>query len=99
MRHHLATMALLGGALTSGLAHAALVNDPVPDSAYIIKNGLAWAWAGSRLLDHFLFEVSSSDAATYAAAALLLAACAVLACYLPARRTLRIEPMTILREL
>jgi putative ABC transport system permease protein len=61
--------------------------------------GLAGPWAGSRLLDHVLFEVSSSDAATYDAAALLLTACAVLACYLPARRTPRIEPMTILREL
>jgi putative ABC transport system permease protein len=59
--------------------------------------GLAGAIALTRLMVSLLFEVKPTDPATLIGVALLLAAVALLACYIPARRALRIHPMTALR--
>jgi putative ABC transport system permease protein len=59
--------------------------------------GALGAWAASRLLVGFLFEVSPADPFTYAVAAVILAAASVAACYVPARRATRIEPMAALK--
>jgi putative ABC transport system permease protein len=60
--------------------------------------GLAAAFALTRYLTSFLFEVESADAVTYVAVSSLLAIVAFLACYVPARRALRVNPVEILRE-
>jgi putative ABC transport system permease protein len=59
--------------------------------------GLAGAFAGSRLLRSFLFEIAPTDAATYAGAALVIMSVTALACYLPARRSARLPPMQVLK--
>jgi putative ABC transport system permease protein len=59
--------------------------------------GLAGAWAFTRVLESLLFRVRPNDRATFAAAALLLAAVGLLACYVPARRATKIDPMEALR--
>jgi putative ABC transport system permease protein len=59
--------------------------------------GLMGAWGASRLLRSFLFEVTPLDPTTYAAATLLLGVVATGACYFPARRATRVEPMTALK--
>jgi ABC-type antimicrobial peptide transport system permease subunit len=59
--------------------------------------GLAGAWALTRLMRSLLFEVAATDPATFASIALLLGATAVAACYLPARRAARIDPLVSLR--
>jgi putative ABC transport system permease protein len=59
--------------------------------------GLAGAIALTRLMVSLLFEVKPTDPAILIGVALLLAAVALLACYIPARRALRIHPMTALR--
>ena len=59
--------------------------------------GLAGAWALSRFLQGLLFAIKPTDAGTFAAVAVLLAAVALLACYLPARRAARVDPMVALR--
>lgn len=59
--------------------------------------GFALALLVTRLLESFLFGVSPFDGATFAAIALLLALVAVLACYLPARRASRVDPIIALR--
>jgi putative ABC transport system permease protein len=59
--------------------------------------GLAGAIAVTRLMVSLLFEVKPTDPATLTAVALLLAAAALLACYIPARRALSIQPITALR--
>jgi len=59
--------------------------------------GLAMALAGTRLLAKLLFGVGPFDAATFAAAAGLLAMAAMAASYLPARRATRVDPMVALR--
>jgi predicted permease len=59
--------------------------------------GLVGALALTRVLRHFLFEVKPSDPLTFAIAPLVLVAVALLACWLPARRAARVEPMEALR--
>jgi putative ABC transport system permease protein len=60
--------------------------------------GLAGAIALTRLMVSLLFEVKPADPAILIGVALLLAAVAGLACYIPARRALSIHPMTALRR-
>ena len=59
--------------------------------------GLAGAAASSRVLESFLHGVATDDRLTFVAAPLVLAAVAVVACWLPARRATRVDPMEILR--
>ncbi|HEV3455472.1 MAG TPA: ABC transporter permease [Thermoanaerobaculia bacterium] len=59
--------------------------------------GLAVAWACSRLLADQLYEIKVTDPLTYAGVPLLLAAVALAANWLPARRATRVDPLEALR--
>jgi ABC-type antimicrobial peptide transport system permease subunit len=59
--------------------------------------GLMVALAGARMMKSLLYGVSSSDPITFACVALLLLNVALLACWIPARRASRVEPMIALR--
>jgi putative ABC transport system permease protein len=59
--------------------------------------GLAMAAVLTPLLSGLLFGVRPSDPLTYGAISLVLAAVGVLACYIPARRATKVDPMTALR--
>jgi putative ABC transport system permease protein len=60
--------------------------------------GLAGAFMLTRLLASLLFEVTPYDAASFAGVSLLLAAVALLACWIPARRAARVDPLVSLRD-
>lgn len=59
--------------------------------------GIIAVVAATRLLSSFLFGVSPTDPLTFAGVALVLAAIALLAVYIPARRATRVDPMIALR--
>jgi predicted permease len=59
--------------------------------------GVASSFALTRAIQSLLFGVSATDPLTFIAVVLLLVAVALLACYIPARRAARIDPMVALR--
>ena len=61
----------------------------------VVGAGLALGLA--RLISTFLYGVKPSDPITYVAVALALAGVVLLACYIPARRATRVDPMVALR--
>jgi len=77
--------------------------------ALVVRQGMLPALAGlvagciialfaSRVLASLLYGVAPRDALAFAAAALVLTVTALTACYIPARRATRIDPMTALRS-
>jgi putative ABC transport system permease protein len=59
--------------------------------------GLAASFALTRYLGSMLLGVTSTDALTFSCVAILLCAVALLACFIPARRAMRVDPMVALR--
>ena len=59
--------------------------------------GLAGAFALTRVMSSLLFEVTAKDPITFGAVAALLLAVAFIACYLPARRATKVDPLVALR--
>ena len=63
-----------------------------------IMIGLAGAYAATRLLRSLLYDVSPTDAPTFSIVAVLLATIALVACYVPARRAMGVNPVRALRS-
>jgi len=60
--------------------------------------GLGAALVGTKLLRSQLFGVSPTDMLTFVSVPAILAIVALLACYLPARRAARVDPLVALRD-
>jgi len=59
--------------------------------------GLGGAWAIGRFLETMLYQIKPTDAITLASAPIVLLLVALVACYVPARRAMRVDPMLALR--
>ncbi len=60
--------------------------------------GLVGSWAATRSLKNLLYGVSATDPVTFAEVAALLTLIALAACWIPAMRASRVDPITVLRE-
>jgi putative ABC transport system permease protein len=87
----------------------ALGADPRSILSLVLKQGIVTAGAGvalglaaslalARLLQTLLFGVTPHDAGVFASVAVVLFSVAMIACYVPARRATRVDPMVALRE-
>jgi putative ABC transport system permease protein len=92
----------IGIRMALGAAEAAVVRQVLRRGLLMagigLATGLAVAFAVSRVLDSLLFEVSPTDPLTLAGVAFLLAAAAVVASYVPARRATKVDPVEALRQ-
>jgi putative ABC transport system permease protein len=91
----------IGIRMAIGAQHGHIVRMILSRSAGLVAGGLiiglAGAWAVTRVLKDFLFEVTPADPLTFASVSLLLAIVALVACYIPARRAAAIDPLVALR--
>src|SRR6266850_7244599 len=60
--------------------------------------GLAGAYAVTRVMSNLLFEVAPTDLATFGAVSAILIMVALLACFIPARRATKVDPLVALRH-
>ena len=71
------------------------------EALHLVGTGIIAGLIGTlllgRILNSLLFEVSSIDPVTYLAGAIVIAAVSLLACWMPARRATRIDPIVALR--
>jgi ABC-type lipoprotein release transport system permease subunit len=59
--------------------------------------GLLGAYVATRWMSSLLFDVEPTDLMTFGVVSFVLASVAFLACYVPARRAMRVDPMVALR--
>jgi predicted permease len=92
----------MGVRLALGAAPASVRGLVVRDAMRIVAAGLAvgivGAAAASRLLRSMLFDVSAADPLTFVTVVAILAGVALLACWIPALRTTRVDPLLALRS-
>ncbi|MGH7717348.1 MAG: FtsX-like permease family protein, partial [Gemmatimonadaceae bacterium] len=83
---------------TRGNVLGMVVRDGTRLAALGVVIGLAGALALTRVLSSLLHEVSATDPLTFGAVAVALAAAAVLASYIPARRATKVDPLVAMRD-
>jgi putative ABC transport system permease protein len=85
------------GATSAGIGRMVLGQGIALTAAGLVTGVLAAAALG-RLIETQLYAVKSTDVPTYALVSSVLAVISLLACYLPARRAAKVDPMIALRD-
>jgi predicted permease len=92
----------IGIRMALGARPVSVVSGVLISGARLVAIGLAIgypaAWAGSRSIEAMLYGLKPTDPTAMIGAAVLLAAAALVACYLPARRASRVDPLIALRH-
>jgi putative ABC transport system permease protein len=92
----------IGIRMAMGAQRGDILKIAVGEGALIVAFGLAAGLAGSLVLTRFLqtmlFDVKPTDPITFAGISALLAAVALAACFVPARRAARVDPLVALRH-
>jgi hypothetical protein len=92
----------IGVRMALGAAPSSIVRLVFRRIGLLIAAGLAFGLAGSlwaaRFVETLLFQLHARDPVTFAVAAAVLVAVAVLAAWMPARRAARLDPVAVLRE-
>ncbi|MGC1768977.1 MAG: FtsX-like permease family protein, partial [Candidatus Acidiferrales bacterium] len=92
----------VGIRIALGAQRADILRMALSEGMQIVAIGLATGLAGAaimtRLFRSMLFNVAPADPITFATAAAILAAVALMACYIPAQRATQVDPLTALRE-
>ena len=92
----------IGIRMAMGAEHSSVLGMVLRQGGMLAGVGLAIGVAASfgltRFLGAQLYEVSTTDPGAFVVAPLFLALVAITACYLPARRATRVDPVTALRE-
>src|SRR5262249_55173615 len=92
----------IGVRMALGAAQTSVLRLVLKQGMSLVLTGVCIGFVASifvgRLLSRMLFGVSPSDPMSVAMAAFVLSAVALLACYLPARRASRVDPLVALRE-
>ena len=76
---------------------ALIMRQGAMQTALAVSVGVLLSLGAGRVLSQILYEVSPSDPFALISSSLLLAVAALLACFLPARRAMHVNPMTALR--
>jgi putative ABC transport system permease protein len=77
---------------------AMVLRDGLAMTAVGVAMGLAGAWAAARVLETLLFGVRPTDGVAFACGSGVLVLAVLLACYIPARRATRVDPLVALRH-
>jgi putative ABC transport system permease protein len=92
----------IGVRMALGAGRARVLREVLRQGGTLIALGLGLGLAGSiaatRALAGLLFDIATTDAATWAGLSLLLVLAALAACWVPARRASRVEPVIAMRE-
>jgi ABC-type antimicrobial peptide transport system permease subunit len=92
----------IGIRIAMGAQRTDILKIAFAEGAFLVGSGVLAGLLGSlaltRFLQSMLFDVKPSDPTTFAAIAALLAAVTLFACFIPARRATRVDPLIALRH-
>ena len=91
----------MGVRLALGASHGAILRQVLHDGFRMAATGIGLGVAGAlvltRLLESLLYGVSPTDPFTFSAVIVTIAVVATIACYIPARRAMRVDPLEALK--